>query len=296
MSETNQTTPPNVDGHEAIDKARYLELVEREVELARIMSRTVTLTWWLLVANVAFWLIARLYGLFFVDANDMATRWFNPEQILFYTGMKVNVHIAAGDWWRLISSQFVHLDILHIIFNGYGLFVLGPILERFYGARRLFVLYLASGTVGALASYVFNEVPSGGASGAIYGLVGGLLVFGFKYRRSLPARVSRAFTVGLLPWVALSLSIGFFDGIPMDNAAHLGGLFAGGLITAVMASRLKRVRNALTNKLMWVFAMAGAVVLLLTAVHWTEEITRCTVDRASFLTCYPELVERFTSQ
>ncbi|MFU8805430.1 MAG: rhomboid family intramembrane serine protease, partial [Bradymonadaceae bacterium] len=275
------------------DPERYLDLVQREISLARIMSRNVTLTWWLLISNVVFWLAALFYGLHLVGDVGLETRWFNPEQLTFYTGMKVNEHIADGQWWRLISSQFVHLDFLHILFNGYGLFILGPILERFYGPRRLFVLYIASGTVGALASFYFNEMPSGGASGAIYGLVGGLLVFGFKYRKSLPKRVSRAFTVGLLPWVGLSLAIGFFDGIPMDNAAHLGGLFSGGIITFFLASRLKARQNKIVDGVLWGLAGLGVAALLVTAVQWSEEITHCTEDRPAYLQCYPEIAERF---
>lgn len=291
MSEAPEKTAR--DPEVVSDPERYLDLVEREIHLARIMSRTVTLTWWLLAANIVFWLGARFYGLHLVDNLGLGTRWFNPEQLTFYTGMKVNEHIADGAWWRLISSQFVHLDFLHILFNGYGLFILGPILERFYGARRLFVLYLASGTVGALASFYFNEVPSGGASGAIYGLVGGLLVFGYKYRKSLPSRVSRAFTVGLMPWVGLSLAIGFFDGIPMDNAAHLGGLFSGALITFVMASRLKGRIHPITDKAFWGLSAIGVALLFATALMWSEEITQCTEDRASYIQCYPEISERF---
>jgi rhomboid protease GluP len=271
----------------------YLDRIEREISLARIMSRPVILTWWLLGLNVAFWLLAKFYGLLvFVPEAGLPDGAYNAEQLVFYTGMKVNEHMAAGQWWRLWSSQFVHLDVFHILFNGYGLFILGPILERFYGARRLFVLYVLSGTLATAASYVFNPLPSGGASGAIYGLVGGLLVFGYKYRRTLPPRVSKALTVGLLPWVGLSLGIGFLDAIPMDNAAHLGGLFAGAVITLGLASRLRPRRFAATHGVLWGLTALFGVALLWTALAWSQEITGCLASGEAFVQCYPELIRR----
>ncbi|MBA2661736.1 MAG: rhomboid family intramembrane serine protease [Bradymonadaceae bacterium] len=275
------------------DADAYLDTIGREASLAHIMSRDVKLTWWLLAINVVFWVGAKFYGLLvFVPDTDISTAVYNAEQLVFYTGMKVNVHIEAGQWWRLWTSQFVHLDILHILFNGYGLFILGPILERFYGARRLFVLYVLSGTIASLSSYYFNAVPSGGASGAIYGLVGGLLVFGYKYRKMLPARVSKALTVGLMPWVVLGLGIGFLDGIPMDNAAHLGGLISGALITLVLASRLKPHRHPATSHVIWVLAAGALGALIWSAAAWSGELSECVSDRAAYEQCYPELKAR----
>lgn len=273
------------------------ELHEREIALAGILDKKVKLTWWLLGANLIFWTAAKLYGIFhLMPITGASAAGFNAEQLVFYTGMKVNVHIADGQWWRLVSSQFVHLDIMHILMNGYGLYLLGPMLERFYGPRRLFVMYIMSGTFASLASYYFNDIPSGGASGAIYGLVGGLLVFGTKYRRTLPQRVTRALTVGFLPWVVLGLSIGFIGSIPMDNAAHLGGLFSGAVLAYVMASGLKvgpkRATDRIGNVFVWIFAVLGVIALIWTAVAWSQEIITCTDTAQTFRQCYPELLSR----
>lgn len=273
------------------------EARRREAALVGVLDKKVHLMWWLLGANLLFWVAAKMYGIFhLMPATGASSAGFNAEQLVFYTGMKVNVHIAGGQWWRLLSSQFVHLDILHILMNGYGLYLLGPMLERFYGPRRLFVLYVMSGSIASLASYYFNDIPSGGASGAIYGLVGGLLVFGAKYRKVLPQRVTRALTTGFLPWVIFGLGIGFIGSIPMDNAAHLGGLFSGAAIAFVMASRLKTTEkrgiDGIGNVFVWVFAVLGVLALAWTAVEWSQEIVKCTDTMQSFGQCYPELLVR----
>lgn len=271
----------------------YVEAISRQVRLARIMEEPAVVTWWLLGANVAIWIAGVVYGWAgLVEQLELSHGGFKFEQLSLYTGMKVDHLIDAGQWWRLFSSQFVHLDILHIVFNGYGLYILGPILERFYGRKRFFFLYLASGTIAAVASYWFTVAASGGASGAIYGLVGGIIVFGIKYRDSLPDRLSRAFTVGLLPWVVLSLGIGFLESVPMDNGAHLGGLFAGAFIALFMRSRVRRTTTRSRDRIIWGATMIGVAALVYTAAHWSDEITHCTESKQTYVRCYPELADK----
>lgn len=275
-----------------VGPASYLDAIERQIRLARIMEQPVVVTWWLLVANIVIWVGGLVFGWArIVETLGITSSYLKFEQLTLYTGMKVDRLILQGQWWRLFSSQFVHLDFLHIIFNGYGLYVLGPILERFYGRKRFFTLYLASGTLASFASFAINDVPSGGASGAIYGLVGGLLVFGWKYRDSLPDRLSRGFTVGLLPWVVLSLAIGFFESVPMDNAAHLGGLFSGGAIALFLHSRVRGATQQSRDTAVWVATLLGVAALIWTAAHWSDEITHCTESKSNYERCYPELVQ-----
>lgn len=267
----------------------YVDTIRRELRLARILGEPVVVNWWLVVSNVALFVMAYAYGFQLTDGWGFSARWYQPLQMVFYTGMKVNVEIAAGDWWRLFSSMWVHLDFLHLGFNIYGLWILGPLLEKFYGGRRYFVLYLVSGGVAAAASYFFNDVPSGGASGAIYGLVGALLVFGYKYRQALPERVVRGFTTGLFPWVALSIGIGFFDAIPFDNAAHLGGLVTGMVMALVLGTKLKKRTERLGHYALWVASFVGAVLLALTAWFWSAEATDCLSSKEAYLKCFPAL-------
>lgn len=275
---------------------QYVDNVRRELRLARVLGEPVYVNTWLIVSNVGLWALALFYGLFWmtdgaagIEGFGFSGQLYPPDTMAFYTGMKVNSEIAAGAWWRLPSSMWVHIGAMHLGFNIYGLWVLGPILEKFYGSRRYLLLYVVSGIVAAGASYAFNDVDSGGASGAIYGLVGALVVLGWKYRGSLPERVTRSFTVGLVPWVALSIGIGFFDAIPFDNAAHLGGLFSGMAIALALGSRLEQRTERVGDVALWLGASASIVVVVLTAFFWSEEATNCLSSRDAYLECYPEL-------
>ena len=280
------------DVQEAAGPDGYIDAISRQIRLARIMEQPVVVTWWLLVTNIVIWVAGVAYGwLHVADGLGLSSTYLNYEQLTLYSGMKVNRLMEAGQWWRLFSSQFVHLNVMHIVFNGYGLYVLGPLLERFYGRKRFFTLYIASGTIAAWTSYMFNAIPSGGASGAIYGLVGGLLVFGAKYRDSLPDRLSRAFTIGLLPWVILSLAIGFIESIPMDNAAHLGGIFSGAAIALILDSRVRGPRRKGREWAVWATTLVGVCGLVWTTAHWSDELTHCMQSKEEYLDCYPELSE-----
>lgn len=270
------------------DTGAYLEDVLQEVDLVRMMNRPVVLTWWLLALNVVLWAAAKLYGTHLAD-QGLASPYMNAEQIAFFTGMKYNEAMADGAWWRLFSSQFVHLDLLHLLFNAYGILVLGRFLERCYGIRRILVLYLASGAVGAWASFIFNPAPAGGASGAVYGLVGATVVFGFKYRDALPRDLALALTIGLVPWVILSLGIGFLDAIPMDNAAHIGGLVVGAVMAAMMASRLRQPEEGWTEWVVWAATIVAVAALIWTLAGWSQEATTCLASLEAYGQCYPEL-------
>jgi len=157
----------------------------------------------------------------------------NPMTLLAF-GVKSNVHINQGEIWRFVTPIFLHIGLLHIGFNSYALWIVGPQVEKLYGASRFFLLYILTGIAGVAASYWYHpSTVSAGASGAIFGLFGVLLVFSFKYRKSIPDFFSRALGKGILLTVGINLVIGYM--IPqVDNSAHIGGLIAGGLLAAVV--------------------------------------------------------------
>ena len=267
------------------DSKTYLDAIEREISFARVLGTPVVWSVWLVAMNLVFFVAAFVAGL---DRFVTLPSDFSPLQYVFYTGMKVNSYIDAGQIWRLVSSMFVHLDFMHIGFNAYGLWTLGPLVEKFYGGRRFMIIYMVAGIVGAAASYMFTPVPSGGASGAIYGLVGALSVFGMKFRSELPARVSRSFTTGLAPWVVLSIGIGFLDAIPFDNGAHLGGLFSGALVAFVMRSQLDRTSRRKRERVVAVLFSLSLLTLATTAWFWADEVARCIGSAQEYGACYPE--------
>jgi membrane associated rhomboid family serine protease len=134
--------------------------------------------------------------------------------------------ISTGQWWRLITAGFLHGPILHLLFNVYILWVLGSQLESILGKRKFIVIYFVSLIGGSVASFLFSPFGtySIGASGAIFGLMGAMLVVGRKKRLDISH-------VAVL--VILNVVIGFvLSGI--DWRAHLGGLAAGALIAWVL--------------------------------------------------------------
>jgi membrane associated rhomboid family serine protease len=134
--------------------------------------------------------------------------------------------ISTGQWWRLITAGFLHGSILHLLFNVYILWVLGSQLESILGKRKFIVIYFVSLIGGSVASFLFSPFGtySIGASGAIFGLMGAMLVVGRKKRLDISQ-------VAVL--VILNVVIGFvLSGI--DWRAHLGGLAAGSLIAWIL--------------------------------------------------------------
>ncbi|MEC9398886.1 MAG: rhomboid family intramembrane serine protease [Myxococcota bacterium] len=281
MNETEQDAP----------LIRDYDDFKREVRFAKMLDKPVRLTWVILAINVVLFLAAWGFGEVVLHKGlGLSARVLNVGQLTFVSGMKLTEQIAAGQWWRLISSAFVHMDWSHILFNGYGLYVLGPIIEKFYGRWRWLVIYFGAAILSALASYVLNDAMSGGASGAIYGLVGASLVFGYKYRSELPERVSKALTSGMLPWVVFGIGIGFLDILPMDNAAHVGGLVSGGALALMMKSEaVADTRSKFSDLAMR--ALAGVLVglTILTGVFWARDLQRCTTSEQQYLECYPQV-------
>ncbi len=134
--------------------------------------------------------------------------------------------VAAGEYWRLWSVTLLHGDLLHLGFNMYALYLAGTIVERWYGSIRFLIFYLACAAAGSTASFVFGgDIPSVGASGAIFGLFGILLTASWLHH---PVdRQARGLMNQLVFLVILNLFLGFSSGGSIDNAAHVGGLVAG---------------------------------------------------------------------
>lgn len=131
------------------------------------------------------------------------------------------------EWYRLMTAVFLHASLLHILFNMYVLLVLGPTLERILGHGRYLVLFLLAGLGGSVASFAFSSpmTRSVGASGAIFGLMGALLVAGRRLRYDVTQ-------VAVL--IGINIVIGFLPGSGVDWRAHLGGLVTGAAAAAVM--------------------------------------------------------------
>ena len=142
----------------------------------------------------------------------------------------------GNEYYRIITSAFTHIDVLHFLFNMYALYIIGSQMESFIGKKKYIIIYLFSAITSSMMSMSFlpDNTYSLGASGAIFGLFGALLIFGYHYRVYL----GTALRSQIVPVIVLNLMLGFM--IPgIDIAAHIGGLVGGLLITSALGIKYK---------------------------------------------------------
>ncbi len=149
--------------------------------------------------------------------------------------------VKNGQYFRLVSSLFLHGSVIHLLLNMYALYVVGNQLETFLGKEKFAFIYLFSGITGSLLSCMgtFNSL---GASGAIFGLFGSLLYFGYHYRLYFGSVILKE----ILPVIVVNLLIGFsLSGI--NNAAHIGGLIGGIFSTMALGVNSKKEKSSTLN-------------------------------------------------
>lgn len=144
--------------------------------------------------------------------------------------------VDAGEFWRLGMSVILHAGWLHLITNLLNIYVLGMFVLALYGHRWTWIPFLFSGMSGSLLTWAFGTERTVGASGAIFGWIGMLLVIGWKYRSDLQGEGGQLFRRSLLGWTVISIIIG--ELVPfIDNTAHIGGLLAGVAFGAMIGIR-----------------------------------------------------------
>ena len=157
-------------------------------------------------------------------------------------GANYGLLIRNGEYYRLITSAFLHIGLLHLLVNSYALYVIGPQIESFFGKTKYIIIYLVSAIFGNLLSMLFTDGISAGASGAIFGLLGSMLYFGYHYRVYLEGVLKSQ----IIPLIVANLLIGFL-GSGIDNAAHIGGLVGGVLISMAVGVKYKSTNSEKTN-------------------------------------------------
>lgn len=144
-------------------------------------------------------------------------------------GANLDLLVKDGQIYRLFTCIFLHIGIWHLICNMYSLYMIGKEVESLYGKIKYLIIFIGSGICGSLLSITFtHNTVSAGASGAIFGLLGSLLYFGYYYRAYLGNSIKRS----IIPVIAVNLFIGFMS-TGIDNAAHIGGL-VGGILLSMM--------------------------------------------------------------
>ncbi len=203
-------------------------------------------TLFLIFLNLVCFLLPKLFGI-----DD----WF-LETFFTYGPL-----IRIGQYYRLLTGAFLHANLFHFFFNMYALYIIGSQLENFMGRVKYLIIYLFSCLSASLLSITFSgNGASIGASGAIFGLMGSLLYFGYHYRVYL-GNVIRS---QIIPLIMINLLFGFImNGI--DNAAHIGGLIGGLLISIAVgvkykSSKFEQINGVIVTALFTAFLIYMAFV------------------------------------
>jgi rhomboid protease GluP len=222
MSDTAAPAPPDARALAAEEAAAFHRLLHEQTP--RVYWTPVVLA-----ANVAVFAAMVLLG----HVNVMSP----TAESLVRWGANFGPKTCNGEWWRLFTSMFVHVGIIHLLFNMWVLAQAGPLVERLFGNPAFLVLYILSGLGGSLASLARSSlVVSAGASGAIFGVYGALLGYLALRRRALPVQITRGLGGSAVFFVGYNVFYGITQkGI--DLAAHGGG-FAAGLLCGLALSWL----------------------------------------------------------
>ncbi len=237
-----------------------VEEVRRFEERLKALAPVPWVTYGLVAANVAIWLLTLGMGAG-VDAAQ-------ADRLLQWGGNAAS-EVQRGEWWRLASAMFLHSGIAHVAMNMIGLLAAGPTVERIYGHRLFVLVYLGAGLLGSALSLHFSAqaAVSVGASGAVFGVLGALLVAVLQHRHDLPAAFGKQMLGGMTFFTLYSLVQGFGTA-GIDNAAHVGGLFGGCLLATVLPERFdlarfaERVRRRAAAAVVLVLAIAGGLAVI----------------------------------
>lgn len=197
--------------------------------------KTIVFTNIIMLICMAMYFVVAIYSNNFINFDVGILTSFGANNIVL---------VKHGQIWRLITCAFLHVGFIHLLVNMYSLRVIGPSVEALIGKWKFVFIYLISSVSASLMSLVFTEanIVSAGASGAIFGLMGALLYFGYHYRLYL----NDAIKTQIIPVIVFNLLIGFMiSGI--DNGAHIGGLVGGYLATMAIGIKNKSHKKDMIN-------------------------------------------------
>lgn len=188
--------------------------------------------------------------------------------IMIDMGANFGPRTMRDDWWRLITSAFLHFNVLHLLFNMWVLWSIGKLLERLTGNLGFLVLYFASAVTGSLASLFWHPgVVSAGASGAVFGVCGGLVGFLLPRKDTIPPLIRIQLRKDIVFFIMVNVAFGL--AVPgIDNAAHLGGLVGGFLMGLILSqpldsgTRQRRLWRNLLSAAAAIALISGAIPLL----------------------------------
>lgn len=196
----------------------------------KIVNQNNIVTMIIIAINVVLYIITAIMSKNILDIN---------AYVLLYMGGNYGALVSKGQVWRLLTCAFLHGGLIHILCNMYALYAIGPQVEILFGRVKYIIIYFFSAIGGSLLSFTCSPNNlSIGASGAIFGLFGAMVVFVLKYKDRIPKKVLN----NLFGVIILNLLIGFnLQGI--DNFGHIGGLLAGALVAFLILTKEARDRG-----------------------------------------------------
>ena len=267
-----QQVVPNAQADNPLVQERQFQ------ERLKALAPHTWMTYALLAINTGVWGLLVLFG------GDV----LKPSaELLLNWGGNTAFNVQQGQWWRLLSASFLHAGILHLVMNMFGLWVIGKTVERIYGHRVFLLVYLGSALLASAFSLHFSAqyAVSVGASGAVFGIAGALLVAVLQHRKTLPQLFGKQMLSGMGFFVFYSLLQGFAK-TGIDNAAHVGGLLAGALMALILPARFDMPRFMAQVRLRSVMALAATTALtvgmVLTAPAATVDLQRAYVGAHKF--------------
>ncbi len=209
-----------------------------------------------------------------MDAHHVSAVAPTLDQLMYWGADNAGNVLVAGQWWRIVTAMFVHVGILHLATNMWCLWNLGLLAEPLMGSLGVLAAYILTGAAGNLLSTFVNwskyypdwaithnlgSFPAGaGASGAVFGLAGALIVLLKSHLLPVPALEVRKLRKSVIYFAAINLVIGFtislgvivrHTGVSIDNMAHLGGFSCGLLFAAPMIPRIGSPRPLFARRL-----------------------------------------------
>jgi len=272
-AEIEPMAPARPEAEAEVDALAARSVLDRRAAAPFPYSRGIgPVTAALILVNFAVWAMMEKVG----SSKDMHT--------LLLFGANVPVLVRAGQYWRLISSMFIHVGGVHLVVNSYACYLFGTFLERTVGRAATFIIYMFAGLCGSAASALYGRhAASAGASGAICGLLGAGIVALVWARGSFHPRLRRLYAFNFIFIAVLNFVFGIVEP-QVDNLAHGGG-FAGGMAAAlVMWLAIPRRRGRKTR----IALGSVAVVLVAAALHSAHLAGRNVLSRG-----YPRRIPRF---
>jgi len=213
-------------------------------------------------------------------ANHVSFLNPSPEDLLHYGANNAGYVLINGDWWRIVSAMFVHVGIIHLATNMWCLWNLGLLAEPLMGSMGVLAVYILTGAAGNLLSTLVNwlwplhdalgnvSFPAGaGASGAVFGIAGALIVLLKSQRLPVPPQELRKLRKSVIYFAAINLVIGFATMMPgsiirIDNMAHLGGFTCGLLFAAPLVPRFGSPRRLFLWRLRFATVLVVGLLVL----------------------------------